>query len=91
MPRPAKPKSAKAAKLTKQESYYQDLRRTISGRERKQVFDEFVAALKALIQIFGKNEAMSLFVRSGMLITLTKDSSLSGSVRNEAGNAVKEK
>ena len=69
MPRIAKPK----ATPTKSEILHQDMRAAIKGREGKQAVDEFVAAIHSLIDALGKQDAMSLFVKAGILTTLAKD------------------
>lgn len=67
-------KSAKKPqKLTKSQACHQEIRNTVKGRDGKAALDDFVSAVDALVDSFGKKDAMQLYVRCGMLITMAKE------------------
>lgn len=69
----AGPINRKPAKQTKSDALHEEIRKSVRGKDGKQALDDFVGAVDALIAAFGKKEALTLYVRCGMRITLAKD------------------
>lgn len=66
-------KAKKTAKPTKQDLYLDDLLKSVKGKEGKDAVRVFAAGVIDLVDRFGRKDAMTLYVRAGMLITLAKD------------------
>jgi hypothetical protein len=65
--------TAKVKKPTPAETWREEIKKSVKGKQDRQAVDAFAAAIDALVAAFGKTQALTIYTKAGMLITLAKE------------------
>ncbi len=65
--------TAKAKKPTPSDVWREEIKKSVKGRPQQQAVDDFAAAIAVLVASLGKTQALTIYTKAGLLITLAKD------------------
>lgn len=65
--------TAKAKKPTPAEAWRDEIKRSVKGKPERQAIDDFASAIGVLVAALGKAQALTIYTKAGLLITLAKD------------------
>jgi hypothetical protein len=65
--------TAKVKKPTPAEAWRDEIKKSVKGKPERQAVDDFAAAIGALAAALGKTQALTIYAKAGLLITLAKD------------------
>ena len=65
--------TAKVKKPTPSDVWREEIKNSVKGKRERQAIDDFAAAVGALVASLGKAQALTIYTKAGLLITLAKD------------------
>lgn len=65
--------TAKVKKPTPSDTWREEIKRSVKGKPERQAIDDFAAAIAVLVASLGKTQALTIYTKAGLLITLAKD------------------